>query len=132
MIVHVIVGVYKGVLNETFISLSAEEAKTAHERMCRHQEVPLFCGACGADSDEEHKKFQESDSDNDVQHQMMEVDASPIIDSLVWALSELDNVVDDSHCLIDSEGTTRRLIAQEFVAALNRRRLVYNAEAEKL
>lgn len=118
MRVHVVAGVYKGVLNEVFASLSAESAKDAHERICRECEVPLYCEECGADSEAERERLYNSDSDNDVQHHVVEVNASPVLEALVHALNQVE------------DQTTRRLVAQEFIAALNRRKLIINAEAK--
>jgi len=118
MKVHVVVGVYKGVLNSVAAFLSEDKAIFAHERVCRECDVPLFCGACGADSDEEHRKYKDSDTDNDVQHQIIDVEAIPIMASLCYALGQV------------SSGTERRLVFQEFLAAMNRRELLTNEEVE--
>jgi len=117
---HVVVGVYKGVLNEVFASYSAEAAKEAHERFSRDCEVPLFCHTFGAGSKSEKEKFDNSDTDNDVQHHACYLDPAPILDSLVHALGQVQ------------DRTVRRLVAQEFVAALNRRRLMWNGEAQRV
>jgi hypothetical protein len=103
MKVHSIIGIWKGCLQDTGVFLDEGSADSFERELCNE-----YGGR----------------EDNEVHHCIVHVNPSPIIESLLFALEQVKGLS------IGANQTEKRLVVQEFVAAMNRRKIFDNVEAE--
>jgi hypothetical protein len=103
MKVHSIIGIQKGCLEDIGVFLDEGSADSFERELC----------------DEYGGR-----EDNEVLHFIGDVNPSPIIESLLFALEQVKGLS------IGANQTEKRLVVQEFVAAMNRRKIFDNVEAK--
>jgi hypothetical protein len=116
MKVHSIIGIQKGCLEDIGVFLDELFANNFERNLCNEYEVPY--------DEEERKEYYEGGGDNEVHHCIVHVNPSPIIESLLFALEQVKGLS------IGANHTEKRLVVQEFVAAMNRRKIFDNVEAK--